>query len=175
MEALYDGFDEQHLDERKSWELLCKNYAAHHLDLGYLRPFYQMKICEKHPLIDEYQGEFSILKIYGNCNNPFAMSEELFAVHSEATGGWPDFVDRFGYLHKTGQEKIDDEFQLPKSLVCLYSPVFQKYGLSASWKMHYESKEKVKVLFFSGQNYPDNVNRGQYYIVAGDFELLNSA
>jgi len=175
LEAIYDGFDEQHFEGRKSWELLCHNHVLHHLELGYLRPFYQMKIYKKHPLLNNHQGEFYLLKVNGYCNDPVALSEELFAVHNQGTGGWPDFVERFGYLHKTAKEKIDDEFQLPKSLVSLYSPVFQKYGLSATWQMHDESNEKVKVLLFSGENYPDKVNRGQYYIVAGDFDLLNSA
>jgi hypothetical protein len=175
LEAIYDGFDEQHFDKVKIWELLCNNYAAHHLELGYLRPFYQMKICEEHPLLSNHQSDFYLLKVNGYCSDPLALSDELFAVHYQATGGWPDFVERFGYLHKTAKEEINDEFQLPEPLVSIYSPVFQKYGLCTSWKMHYESNEEFKVLLFSGENYPDNINRGQYYIVAGEFDLLNSA
>lgn len=175
LQAIYDGFDDQHSNKAKSWELLCKNYAAHYLELGYLRPFYQMKIFEVHPLLSNYQGEFYLLKVNGHCNDPLALSEEMLSVHNQATGGWPDFVERFGYLHKTAKDKIDDEYQLSRPLIAVYSTVFQKYGLATSWKMHYESNEKIKVLLFSGENYPDNVNRGQYYIIAGDFELLNSA
>lgn len=175
LEALYDGFEERHFDKKNNWQLLCKNYEAHRLEMGYLRPFYQMKIYEDHPLIWNYQGEFYVLTVKGDCHHPLPLMEELFTVNNQASGGWTNFFEVFGFLPAVFKEQRQPQFSVPKRLVNVYAEIFQKYGMDVSWQKDYENDAELKVLLFSGDQYPDNQDCGQLFIVAEDFELLNSA
>lgn len=160
LEALYDGFDEHHFDKKKSWELLCNNYEAHKLEIGYLRPFYQMKIYEEHPLIWNYQGEFSVLTLKGDYQNPLLLMEELFAVHNQASSGWTNFIDVFGFLPAMFKEEKQVQFSVPERFVNQYAEVFQKHGLNVSLQKDYENNATLKVLLFSSDQYPDTTNCG---------------
>ena len=62
LEARYDGFGEAHYDEQSKWEVICKGFLTEKMEMDYLRPFYQMKVLQDHPLLWNYGGEhyFSI-------------------------------------------------------------------------------------------------------------------
>jgi hypothetical protein len=174
LEALYDGFDEKHFKDKKSWKIACNGFFAHRLYAGYLRPFYQLKILSTHPLLWNY-GTEAFFSVHGSCKDIALLMGELFLVHSEVSGNWVQFHDVFGSLPQILETKTENQLSAPIPLLQHYLNVFQRHGVDYTLNTTQQNQQELFALLFSNNDFSDSYDYGQPFVVAESFEIIEGA
>lgn len=174
LEAYYDGFEENRLDEKQKWQVKCDGYFNQKIEIGYLRPFYRIKILKDHPLLWNY-GPESHFSITGSSNKIPELMGELFIVHTHACGNWVNFHNLFGFLPEILNAPSDNQLVVPEPLLDNYLKIFQKHDVPYFLNSYQKNRVELSALLFTSLDYSDNYSYGQPYIVAKSFEATKCA
>ena len=173
LEAFYDQIEEQFAGQKKSWKIACDNFFDHHLHVGYLRPFYQIKVLTDHPVLWNY-GPETFFSIQGSCKDIPSLMGDLFLVHSSACGNWVDFHKVFGFLPEILKTGSENQFASPTPLWQHYAKIFERFHIKYTVN-ETQQNQQFSALFFGSVDFPDHYNYGQPFVAAGSFEILESA
>src|SRR5688572_6289867 len=173
LEAFYDQFDEQFSGSKKSWKIACDGFWGHRLYVGYLRPFYQIKILSDHPLLWNYGAE-TFFSIHGSCKDIPSLMGDLFLVHNKICGNWVKFHKVFGFLPQVLESGTDNQLVAPTQLWQHYIKIFERHNIKYTVNGAHQNRQ-LTALFFGGTHFPDNYNHGQPFVAANSFEILESA
>lgn len=170
LEALYDQFDERLEGHKKSWMIACDGFFDQLLHLGYLRPFYQIKVLTDHPVLWNYGAE-TFFYIQGSCKNIALLIGDLFLVHNKICGNWVKFHRVFGFLPNILETETDNQLSVPTSLWQHYVKVLERHNVNYTVN-EAQQNHQLSALFFGGVDFPDNYNYGQPFVAAETFEIL---
>ena len=172
LEALYDQFDEQFLQSIKKWQIACEGFSNHRLYIGYLRPFYQIKVLTDHPLLWNYGAE-TLFSVHGSCEDIPSLMGELFLAHNEMCGNWVDFHKVFGFLPVILETKRKNQLSSPTPLWPRYSKILERYNVGYTINSLQQNRQ-LSALFFGSPDFPDIYNYGQPFVIAESFSILQS-
>jgi len=173
LEALYDQFDERFADNRKSWKIACHGFFGHHLPIGYLRPFYKLKVLSDHPILWNYGAE-TFFSVYGPCEDISSLMGDLLLIHNKVCGNWVIFHKVFGFLPALLEAKTTNQLAAPTPLWEHYIKVLQKHNITYTVN-ETQPNRLLSALVFTSRHFPDGYNYGQPYVTAKTFELIESA
>jgi len=172
LEARYDQFDEKLEGSKRYWKVACDGLFDHRLHIGYLRPFYQVKILTEHPVLWNYHSKI-YFSVYGTVKDIPSLLGDLFLVHGKACGNWVEFDRVFGFLPEILGNTTDNQLAAPTPLWPHYVKVFEQHNLNYTVN-EIEEDQRFSALLFSSIDFPDDYNYGQPFAIAESFELLES-
>ena len=148
LEAHYDGFDHFRYEEKQKWQVRCDGFYGQNIELGYLRPFYQIKVLHDHPILWNCSPEqyFSVSGISGNI---LEMMGELFIVHNKVCGNWVNFSKLFGFLPEVLKTNSENQFVVPEPLLKHVAKVFDKYGVGYTLTENQGGVTGLSVMLFT--------------------------
>ena len=173
LEALYDQFDERFEGHKKSWKIACDGFFEHRLHVGYLRPFYQIKILTEHPVLWNYGSE-TFFSIHSSCDDIPSLMGDLYLVHNKVCGNWVQFHGVFGFLPNILETQTENQLAAPTQLWEYYAQILQQHNVKYTVNVTQQYRQ-LSALFFGSVDFPDNYNYGQLYVAAESFEVIESA
>jgi hypothetical protein len=136
------------------WEVVCGGLAQTDGIPLMIIPRTELKLFDNHPVLWHLDDE-----IY------FSITSK-----SRACGNWIDFHWHYSGLPETLATLRENQLAIPARLKDACFPIFEKYGVNFQINTIQKNDRAYQVLFFSkSENWPDEENFKQSYIIAETF------
>jgi hypothetical protein len=156
-------------EEGQLWEVTCTDLAKTDGIPQALIPTTQIKIFDNHPLLWQYASKI-YFSVTSTTKNIPALMGELFIEHSKACGNWVDFEWLYAGLPETLSTMRENQLAIPAPLEGTCFGLLEKYDVQYTVNEVGEKEPGYSLLLFSNEeNWPDNENFRQSYIIAKTF------
>lgn len=129
----------------------------------------ELKLFDNHPVLWHLDDEI-YFSITSNSDSISSLMGDLFIEHKKTCGNWVDFHWLYSSLPETLSTLRENQLAIPVQLKDACFQVLEKYGVNYRVNAIQNNDKACQVLFFSkSENWPDEENFKQSYIIAETF------
>jgi hypothetical protein len=151
------------------WEVVCGGLAQTDGIPQAIIPSTELKVFDNHPLLWHWDDEI-FFSITSKSNSISSLMGDLFIEHTKTCGNWVDFHRHYFSLPETLRTLRENQLAIPVRLKDACFRVLEKYGVNYRVNTIQQNDKTCQVLFFSkSENWPDEENFKQSYIIAETF------
>jgi hypothetical protein len=151
------------------WEVVCGGLAQTEGIPQAIIPRTELKLFDNHPLLWHLDDEI-YFSITSKTKSISALMGDLFIEHANTCGNWVDFHWLYSSMPETLSTLRENQLKIPDRLKDACFRVLKKYGVNYRVNSIQKNDKAYQVLFFSkSENWPDEENFKQSYIIAETF------
>jgi hypothetical protein len=151
------------------WEVTCTDLAQTDGIPQVILSGTQLNLYNDHPVLWQWDDEV-FFSITGKASDIPALMGDLFIEHTKACGNWVDFHWLYQSLPETLATLRENQLAIPVRLKDTCFQVLERHGIPYQVNEIQPKEKEYQVLFFSNaNNWPDEENFKQSYIIADEF------
>jgi hypothetical protein len=161
--------DDREDADSQIWELTCRDLINFQEVPIIIVPGTEIKLHDDHPVLWGW-GDEVYYTITSKAGNIAGIMGDLFIEHTKACGNWVDFAWFYHGLAEVLAMPGNNQLKVPAPLQHMCFQVLKAHGVQYRIIGTQPAVRKYQVLFFSKvNNWPDDLNFRQPYIIAEEF------